>query len=82
MDFDYWWLLGLLPLFFHWAWEARYYQAAERINEIRGWRPPSYGLSADEWPEVPGEHKPQAFPKLRLIASDGEFVRVDAPTPT
>lgn len=65
---------GLLPLFFSWDWESKYFKAAELIHTIYGWKPPSYGLSADEWPEVAGQEKPKAFPKLRLIASDGEIV--------
>lgn len=59
---------GLLPLFFAWNWEAKYRKAAPT------WEPPSYGLSADEWPEVAGQEKPKAFDKLRLIASDGKIV--------
>lgn len=67
---------GLLPLFFAWDWERRYHKAAETcvFPRIIGWEPPSYGLSADEWPEVAGQEKPEAFDKLRLIASDGEIV--------
>jgi hypothetical protein len=68
---------GLLPLFFSWNWEAKYQKAGEVLH--RSWEPPSYGLSADEWPEVPGQEKPKAFPKLRLIASDGEIVTPPAP---
>ncbi|MFJ8727731.1 hypothetical protein [Streptomyces sp. NPDC093269] len=71
---------GLLPLFFSWNWEAKYFKAAELIYTIHGWKPPTYGLSADEWPEVAGQEKPKAFPKLRLIASDGEIVKPPAPT--
>ncbi|QKW31439.1 hypothetical protein HUT11_35335 (plasmid) [Streptomyces seoulensis] len=70
---------GLLPLFFTWGWEAKYLKAAELIHTIHGWKPPSYGLSADEWPEVPGQEKPKAFPKLRLIASEGEIKAERAP---
>ena len=69
---------GLLPLFFTWKWEAKYRKAGEVL--CRSWEPPSYGLSADEWPEVPGQEKPKAFPKLRLIASEGEIVQESAPT--
>jgi len=68
---------GLLPLFFSWNWEAKYQKAGEVLH--RSWQPPSYGLSADEWPEVPGREKPKAFPKLRLIASDGEIVAPSGP---
>ncbi|MGW5711530.1 hypothetical protein [Streptomyces olivaceus] len=63
---------GLLPLFFSWNWEAKYRKAGEVLH--RSWEPPSYGLSADEWPEVPGQEKPKAFPKLRLVASGGETI--------
>ena len=72
---------GLLPLFFAWNWEARYRKAAELgvLPGITGWEPPSYGLSADEWPEVTGQEKPKAFPKLRLITSGGEIVPDRAP---
>lgn len=70
---------GLLPLFFSWNWEAKYRKAMELIRYSRGWEPPSYGLSADEWPEVPGQEKPKAFPKLRIIASEGEVVVQPAP---
>ena len=65
---------GLLPLFFSWTWEGRYRKAMELIKYCTTWEPPSYGLSADEWPEVPGQEKPKAFPKLRLIASNGAIV--------
>lgn len=67
---------GLLPLFFAWDWEKRYYKASELgvVPRLACWKPPSYGLSADEWPEVPGQEKPKAFPKLRLIASGGQIV--------
>lgn len=67
---------GMLPLFFAWDWEKRYQKASEVgiVPHLSGWKPPSYGLSADEWPEVAGQEKPQAFDKLRLIASDGEIV--------
>lgn len=67
---------GLLPLFFSWNWEAKYRRAAEVLH--RSWEPPVYGLSADEWPPVPGNEPVQAFPKLRLVASHGEIVD-DAP---
>ncbi|MEU8682950.1 hypothetical protein [Streptomyces sp. NPDC048611] len=70
---------GLLPLFFTWDWEAKYRRAAEVMPQIAGWEPPSYGLSADEWPTVPGNEPVKAFPKLRLIASEGEIVK--PPTP-
>lgn len=72
---------GLLPLFFAWNWETRYRKAAELGVQpgISGWEPPSYGLSADEWPEVPGQEKPKSFPKLRIIASKGEIVKPAAP---
>jgi hypothetical protein len=66
-------------LFFSWNWEAKYFKAAELIYTILGWEPPSYGLSADEWPEVPGQEKPKAFPKLRLITSGGDVVTPPAP---
>ena len=68
---------GLLPLFFSWTWEAKYSKAGEVLH--RSWEPPSYGLSADEWPEVPGEEKPKAFPKLRLAASGGDLVTESVP---
>jgi hypothetical protein len=68
---------GLLPLFFSWNWEAKYRKAGEVLH--RSWEPPSYGLSADEWPEVPGQEKPKVFPKLRLIASDGDVVTEPVP---
>ncbi|MEU5043242.1 hypothetical protein [Streptomyces griseorubiginosus] len=72
---------GMLPLFFAWDWERRYLKASELgvTPRIIGWKPPSYGLSADEWPEVPGQEKPKAFPKLRIIASGGEVVVPPAP---
>ncbi|WP_030757682.1 hypothetical protein [Streptomyces sp. NRRL F-5135] len=66
---------GLLPLFFSWNWEAKYRKAMALIKFRSSWEPPSYGLSADEWPEVPGQEKPKAFPKLRLIASGGEVIQ-------
>lgn len=72
---------GLLPLFFSWNWEAKYFKAADLIYTIHGWKPPSYGLSADEWPEVAGQEKPKAFPKLRLIASEGDVVAVTESAP-
>jgi hypothetical protein len=59
---------GLLPLFFEWNWEAKYTKADP------SWTVPSYGLSADEWPTIPGEEPVYAFPKLRLITSGGELV--------
>ncbi|WP_448334020.1 hypothetical protein [Streptomyces sp. DSM 41534] len=65
---------GLLPLFFSWVWEEKYRKAMELIRGRTSWEPPSYGLSADEWPEAPGQEKPKAFPKLRLVASNGEIV--------
>lgn len=73
---------GMLPLFFAWDWERRYQKAAETrvLPRLIGWKPPSYGLSADEWPEVAGQERPQAFPKLRLIASDGEVVARTGPS--
>lgn len=73
---------GLLPLFFAWDWEKRYQKASEIgvVPRLIGWKPPSYGLSADEWPEVAGQERPQAFPKLRLIASDGEVVARSGPS--
>jgi len=70
---------GLLPLFFSWNWEAKYRKAMELICFRSSWEPPSYGLSADEWPEVPGQEKPKAFPKLRLVASEGEVKAERAP---
>ncbi|WP_228981421.1 hypothetical protein [Streptomyces sp. DH12] len=70
---------GLLPLFFASNWEAKYRKAMELIRHTSGWEPPSYGLSADEWPEVPGQEKPKAFPKLRLVASDGEILQPTRP---
>ena len=65
---------GLLPLFFEWNWEAKYRKAAEVLPGMGSWEPPSYGLSADEWPPVPGDEPVKAFPKLRLVASGGEIV--------
>jgi hypothetical protein len=66
----------LLPLFFTWDWERRYRRAEELIRYRADWEPPAYGISADAWPAVPGHTTPaRAFPKLRLVASDGEFVR-------
>lgn len=73
---------GLLPLFFTWNWEARYRKAMALVRHQNGWEPPAYGLSADEWPPAPDQKKPQAFPKLRLVASDGEFVERDSLVPT
>ncbi|OEV11328.1 hypothetical protein [Streptomyces nanshensis] len=73
---------GLLPLFFHWNWEAKYRKAMELIKHRSSWEPPSYGLSADQWPQVPGQEKPKAFPKLRLVTSNGEFIAHDAPALT
>jgi hypothetical protein len=67
---------GMLPLFFDWDWEPKYRKASGISRELYGWEPPSYGLSADEWPAVPGEAPVQAFPKLRLAASHGEAVDV------
>lgn len=66
---------GLLPLFFRWNWES-YYRKADPT-----WEPPSYGLSADEWPTVPGAEPVLAFPKLRLVASEGEIVANRFPVP-
>ncbi|MEU9947020.1 hypothetical protein [Streptomyces sp. NPDC047939] len=65
---------GLLPLFFSWNWEEKYRKAMELVRYSRSWEPPLYGLSADEWPAVPGKEKPKAFPKLRLAASGGDVV--------
>ena len=70
---------GMLPLFFAWNWQARYAKAMQVIKHRSEWEPPSYGLSADEWPPVPDQDRPKAFPKLRLAASDGEIVKRDAP---
>lgn len=72
---------GMLPLFFAWDWERRYYKASELgvVPRLSGWKPPSYGLSADEWPEVAGQEKPRAFDKLRLVASNGEIVARTGP---
>lgn len=70
---------GLLPLFFTWNWEAKYRKAMELVRYSSSWEPPSYGLSADEWPEVPGQEKPKAFPKLRLVVSEGDVVTASAP---
>lgn len=70
---------GMLPLFFSWGWEARYRKAMGVIRHRTEWEPPSYGLSADEWPEVPGQDRPKAFPKLRLVAAHGEIVAGDTP---
>ncbi|MEU3656493.1 hypothetical protein AB0E67_27530 [Streptomyces sp. NPDC032161] len=64
---------GLLPLFFEWNWEAKYAKADP------AWTAPSYGLSADEWPAVPGDEPVHAFPKLRLVSSNGEIVKPSAP---
>lgn len=64
---------GLLPLFFSWDWEAKYTKADP------SWTVPEYGLSADEWPTVAGEEPVHAFPKLRLISSNGEIVKPSAP---
>lgn len=69
----------MLPLFFAWDWESKYRRAMELIKHRSSWESPSYGLSADEWPPVPGQEKPKAYPKLRLVASDGEYVERDAP---
>ncbi|WP_030592847.1 hypothetical protein [Streptomyces anulatus] len=69
---------GLLPLFFTWNWEARYAKAMNVIKRNPSWKPPSYGLSADEWPPIPGNAPVKAFPKLRLVVSDG---RPLTPTP-
>ncbi|MYW08589.1 hypothetical protein GT034_09575 [Streptomyces sp. SID2563] len=69
---------GLLPLFFTWNWEARYAKAMDVIKRCPTWEPPSYGLSADQWPSVPGTTPVKAFPKLRLVVSDG---RTLAPAP-
>ncbi|MGW0844320.1 hypothetical protein ACWD26_30105 [Streptomyces sp. NPDC002787] len=70
---------GMLPLFFAWNWETKYRRAMELIKHRSSWTPPSYGLSADEWPPVPGQERPKAFPRLRLVASEGEFVGQDGP---
>ncbi|MFF7335491.1 hypothetical protein [Streptomyces sp. NPDC008150] len=70
---------GLLPLFFSWEWEEKYRKAMELVRYTPSWEPPSYGLSADEWPEVPGQEKPKAFPKLRLVAAGGDIVTERAP---
>jgi hypothetical protein len=65
---------GLLPVFLSWDWEAKYRRAAQIVPGITGWTPPSYGLSAETWPAVPGQEPPKAFPRLRLVASGGELV--------
>lgn len=70
---------GLLPLFFTWDWEPKYRKAARLIRHKSAWEPPSYGLSADEWPTVPGQEPVRAFPKLRLIASNGETIQRNTP---
>lgn len=67
---------GLLPLFLTWDWEKYYRQV------YPGWKPPVYGLSADEWPPVPGREQPSFFPKLRLVASGGQIVPDRAPALT
>ncbi|MFB7896076.1 hypothetical protein ACFC1B_07075 [Streptomyces xiamenensis] len=69
---------GLLPLFFQFNWERRYLHATKQVGPFH-WSPPVYGLSADEWPEAPGQDPPQAFPKLRLIAADGELIPAARP---
>ncbi|MFF2902364.1 hypothetical protein [Streptomyces sp. NPDC057966] len=66
---------GLLPLFFAWNWETKYAKADP------SWKVPGHGLSADEWPAVPGEEPVHAFPKLRLIASGGEVIKPADPVP-
>ncbi|WP_331735979.1 hypothetical protein [Streptomyces sp. NBC_00057] len=73
---------GLLPLFFDWVWEPKYRKATSLIpnSSTCMWEPPSYGLSADEWPTVMGEEPVHAFPKLRLIASGGAIVTHPGPT--
>ncbi|MEU1327154.1 hypothetical protein [Streptomyces microflavus] len=72
---------GLLPLFFSWNWESKYRKAMELIKYHSSWEPPGYGLSADEWPTVPGTEPVEAFPKLRLATSGGDVVtKADAPT--
>jgi hypothetical protein len=70
---------GLLPLFFAWDWEPKYRKAAKHILFNSAWEPPGYGLSADEWPPAPGQEPVKAFPKLRLIASNGETVQRSGP---
>jgi hypothetical protein len=72
---------GMLPVFFAWDWARRYRRAMEVVRYRTGWEPPSYGMSADTWPAVPGHTKPRAFPKLRLVASDGEFLTGRTPQP-
>ncbi|MFI6143761.1 hypothetical protein ACIBCC_36930 [Streptomyces griseus] len=69
---------GLLPLFFTWNWQTRYARAMKITKRVSSWEPPSHGLSADEWPPVPGDTPVKAFPKLRLVVSDG---RPLAPAP-
>ncbi|MFJ3699547.1 hypothetical protein ACIPW9_36395 [Streptomyces sp. NPDC090052] len=70
---------GLLPLFFTWDWERRYRKAMEVLKHETEWEPPVYGLSADEWPTVAGDEPVKAFPKLRLIASDGDIIKPVGP---
>ncbi|MEV5348913.1 hypothetical protein [Streptomyces achromogenes] len=72
---------GMLPLFFTWDWETTYRRAMELVRHDPSWQPPSYGLSADAWPSVPGQERPRAFPRLRLVASNGQTVKRDGPVP-
>lgn len=64
----------MLPLFFAWNWEAKYRTAMKVVRHTAGWKLPSCGLSADEWPAVSGQDRPKAFPKLRLVTSGGEVL--------
>ncbi|MFG2540717.1 hypothetical protein ACGFU4_36305 [Streptomyces sp. NPDC048511] len=73
---------GLLPLFFSWNWESKYSKAMELIKYRSTWEPPTYGLSADEWPSVPGAEPVKAFPKLRLATSGGDVVVAKESGPT
>lgn len=59
---------GLLPSYFTADWEAVY-------RQYRGeyWKPPVYGVSADDWP-IPGREPVAPRARLRLAALDGELL--------
>jgi hypothetical protein len=58
---------GLLPCYLSWSWPDQYARARP------GWKPPSYGVCADDWPVLAkvAEMKP---PELRALDGDGEAV--------
>lgn len=59
---------GLLPSYFDADWETIY-----RTYRGEHWKPPVYGMAADDWP-IPGKEPVPSRPRLRLAALDGELL--------